>query len=256
MQPAFGESRNEPDAAALAPEMVCIPAAWFDAFILSAGSQDEAIVLAACMRMCRDEQGVLVVEEHDLLSNDALIAGVGSTGSQTATSKILRALNRAVRRGALVRMWVGEGDAQRTRYALPVVSAEQKRQATAVADDPDDGARVRSYDPTAPSVFTAYEDAIGMLTPLVADQIQQALERHPAEQLLDAIREAVRVNRRSWRYIQHILQNWSGPGRESVADIEVNHETHQRRDQERLDPDQYRGERHLERARDLQVRDL
>lgn len=237
---------------------MCIPAVWFDEWLMTAGTREEALVLAACGQLFREEDGVRLVDEVELLTNSRLLEVIESTGSQTATSRIIRALNRSVRRGALVRMWVGEEGAQRTRYVMPAGGSTSTARSPRRADSAEvDGAEtVRRYDATAPSVFRAYEDAVGMLTPLVADQIQQALQRHPAEQVLDAIREAVRTNRRNWRYIQHVLQNWSGPDGDRVSDIEVNHETNQRRDQERLDPDQYRGERHLERARNLQVRDL
>ncbi|MGE3799247.1 MAG: DnaD domain-containing protein [Thermomicrobiales bacterium] len=224
---------------------------------MSAGTRDEAIVLAACLRLQHTEDEQIVVEEHDLLGSGLLLEAIGSTEGQTATSKILRALNRAVRRGALVRTWIGDSDARRTRYLLPAngeAPAERNRTMEAV-DQPADGT-VRQYHPTGPAVFTAYEDAIGLLTPLIADQIQQSLERYPAGQILDAMREAVRTNRRNWRSIQRILQNWTESGGGAEMDIEVNREESQRRDQEHLDPDKYRGERHLDRARRLQVRDL
>jgi DnaD/phage-associated family protein len=65
-----------------------------------------------------------------------------------------------------------------------------------------------------PSVFRLYEQNIGPLTPLVADQLIKALEIYPAQWVESAISEAVSYNRRSWRYISRILENWlaEGPG--------------------------------------------
>lgn len=65
----------------------------------------------------------------------------------------------------------------------------------------------------APSVYRAYEQNIGPLTPFVADQIRIALADYPADWIEDAIEEAVAYNRRNWRYIQRILESWQERGR-------------------------------------------
>ena len=66
---------------------------------------------------------------------------------------------------------------------------------------------------TAPSVFSLYEKNIGMLTPLLTDQIETAMELYPLDWIEDAIREAVTYNKRNWRYVQRVLENWSVNGR-------------------------------------------
>ena len=63
-----------------------------------------------------------------------------------------------------------------------------------------------------PSVFRLYEQNIGPLTPLVADQLIKALEIYPAQWVESAIGEAVSYNRRNWRYISRILENWLADG--------------------------------------------
>jgi DnaD/phage-associated family protein len=64
-----------------------------------------------------------------------------------------------------------------------------------------------------PNAFRLYEQNIGPLTPLLADQIGRAIEEYPAEWIEEAIGEAVAYNRRSWRYISRILQNWTAQGK-------------------------------------------
>jgi DnaD/phage-associated family protein len=64
-----------------------------------------------------------------------------------------------------------------------------------------------------PNAFRLYEQNIGPLTPLVADQIGRALEEYPADWIEDAMEEAVSYNRRSWRYMARILETWSAQGR-------------------------------------------
>ena len=51
--------------------------------------------------------------------------------------------------------------------------------------------------PERPNVFRLYEQNIGLLTPLLADQLIDALETYPAEWIEEAIAESVSYNRRS-----------------------------------------------------------
>jgi DNA replication protein len=64
-----------------------------------------------------------------------------------------------------------------------------------------------------PNVFRLYEQNIGVLTPLLADQLIEAIELYPDGWIEEAINEAVSLNRRNWRYIQRILQRWATEGR-------------------------------------------
>ncbi|MFC1873929.1 DnaD domain-containing protein [Chloroflexota bacterium] len=64
-----------------------------------------------------------------------------------------------------------------------------------------------------PDIFTLYEQNIGMLTPMIADELREAEKLYPEDWIRDAIREAVSLNKRSWRYIARILENWLAKGR-------------------------------------------
>jgi DnaD/phage-associated family protein len=63
-----------------------------------------------------------------------------------------------------------------------------------------------------------YEQNIGLVTPIIADRLVDALERYPETWIEDAIGESVNYNRRNWRYIQRILENWAAEGRNDEAD--------------------------------------
>ena len=64
------------------------------------------------------------------------------------------------------------------------------------------------------NVFHLYEANIGPLTPLVAEELKEAEQLYPYEWLEEALREAALQNKRSWRYIQRILEGWTSQGRE------------------------------------------
>ena len=81
-----------------------------------------------------------------------------------------------------------------------------------------------------PDIFTLYEQNIGMLTPMIADELRDAEQLYPQDWIRDAIKEAVALNKRSWRYIAKILENWSTEGKSDG--------TH-RRDSKKTDRDKY-----------------
>jgi DNA replication protein len=64
-----------------------------------------------------------------------------------------------------------------------------------------------------PTIFTLYEQNIGLLVPLVAEQLSDAAEHYPAEWIESAFREAIEQNKRSWSYIRAILRRWETEGK-------------------------------------------
>lgn len=64
-----------------------------------------------------------------------------------------------------------------------------------------------------PNVFALYERHIGMLTQSTADQLQDAEQTFPAEWLTEAFELAAQADKRSWRYVQAILQRWASEGK-------------------------------------------
>lgn len=81
-----------------------------------------------------------------------------------------------------------------------------------------------------PDIFTLYEENIGMLTPLIADELKEAEKLYPKTWISDAVKEAVNQNIRKWNYISAILERWSAEGRIDGA---------HRKGPEKEDPDKY-----------------
>ncbi|MFC1897629.1 DnaD domain-containing protein [Chloroflexota bacterium] len=80
-----------------------------------------------------------------------------------------------------------------------------------------------------PDIFTLYEQNIGMLTPMIAEELREAEKLYPETWIRDATKEAVNQNKRKWSYISAILQHWSAEGRSDGT---------YRRDS-KTDPDKY-----------------
>jgi DnaD/phage-associated family protein len=84
--------------------------------------------------------------------------------------------------------------------------------------------------PEPPNIFALYEDNIGLLGPMVSEELKDAQKLYPQGWIADAIKEAAALNKRSIRYIIRILERWSAEGRDDG--------TH-RRDIKKDDPDKY-----------------
>lgn len=80
------------------------------------------------------------------------------------------------------------------------------------------------------NIFSLYEENIGLITPMIAEEIKEAEKLYPLSWINDAFKEAVKANRRSWRFISFLLERWSTEGKKDG--------THQR-NLKTTDPDKY-----------------
>jgi DNA replication protein len=74
-----------------------------------------------------------------------------------------------------------------------------------------------------PNIYTLYEQNIGLLLPMIADELNDAEAHYPRDWIEAAFREAVQQNKRSWSYIRAILKRWETEGKGGQA-----HGTHGR----------------------------
>ena len=87
-----------------------------------------------------------------------------------------------------------------------------------------------SLQPSAINIFALYEQNIGMITPMIAEELKEAEKLYPPQWIEEAFKEAVALNNRSWRYIARILERWAGEGKDSGE---------HRRNIKKIDPDKY-----------------
>ena len=156
----------------------------------------------------------------EVLADRTLAAALSPDGAPDPDA-VRRALGRAVGRGVLATTVIpakaGTDGAGRRLFAL---NSEQDR--AALARQAGHGAETpRSREPAPweaaverPNIFAIYEDNVGMITPMIAEELERAEADYPEEWIEDAVREAVSLNRRSWRYIARILERWKHEGRD------------------------------------------
>ena len=152
----------------------------------------------------------------------------GMTYAQGMAGQGLRSgLEKAVSRGTLLHLSLErEGIADELYF---VNNEEGKRSLAGISNgEINIGGVIRSEPCQAvgekPNIFALYERNIGLLTPIIADELKEAEKLYPASWIEDAFKEAIELNRRSWRYISRILERWATegkggePGRDSETD--------------------------------------
>ena len=170
---------------------------------------------------------------RELLGDKSLMSSF--KGAARPPDEVLRhALEMATKRGTLLHMVLDRDGMPEDIYFL---NTESDRQIMAKIQNGELSlsglkAKEQTHIETEeqPDIFTLYEQNIGMLTPMIADELRDAERLYPETWIRDAIKEAVSLNKRSWRYIAKILERWSAEGKSSGT---------YRGDFKKTDPDKY-----------------
>ncbi len=174
------------------------------------------------------------VTVNELTNDIGLMTGLSAENSTTETV-LNEALTRAEERGVILRLAVNTADQEREIILLNTESDREAMTRLKKGELQLPGLVVAAAKgvsiPQRPTdTFSLYEENIGMITPLIADEIRQAIQDYPESWLQEAIREAAKQNKRKWSYISAILERWSSEGKTGG--------TYQR-DTKKTDPDKY-----------------
>jgi len=151
----------------------------------------------------------------ELLSSKSLMSSL--RGTSPPEEALRQALEMATRRGTILHIVLDRDGAPEDVYFLNTASDRQVAAKIQSGELALSGLKAKEQpyiDAEAPpDIFTLYEQNIGMLTPLIAEELKEAMKLYPETWIKDAINEAIALNKRSWRYIERILERWSTEGR-------------------------------------------
>jgi DNA replication protein len=189
------------------------------------------------------------ISEHDLFNDHILLRSLKRRGDPRPAEERLRlGLEQALARGTLLKVHLrlaGEGEDEligwyffntsRSRKVVAELQGGEMIPATQLARDEPAvqqsnqlavaaGVYASSigYNNTIhpmhieierPNIFVLYEQNIGLLSPMIADELKDAADHFPQEWIEAAFREAVEQNKRKWSYIRAILRRWETEGR-------------------------------------------
>lgn len=182
-----------------------LPAAFFSELLPQIDDLSELkVTLFAFWLLDRMEGEFRFFRASDLTEDERLLEGLAKNRRQALTN-LQDALERAVQRGSLLKVNLGEED------SLYFLNTPRGRAAVAALQNgewsPEDIQRPEvRLTLERPNIFRLYEENIGPLTPLIAETLEEAEKTYPVEWIEEAIRAAVESNVRRWRYVEAILR--------------------------------------------------
>lgn len=206
--------------------LVPIPSPFFQELLPQIDHLGELkTTLFAFWLLDRVEGAFRYLRAEDFLADDHFVQAIASNPKH-APAQLEEALRRAVSRGTLLEATV---DVEKRPERLYFLNSPRGRAAiTAIqrgewrySGDVQHPLEIRD---DLPNIYRLYEENIGLLTPLIAEELKEAESAYPAEWIEDAVRIAVENNARNWRYVSAILNRWKEKGR---------HERKNRRDTEK-----------------------
>jgi len=162
------------------------------------------LTLHVLWRLGQQRGQVRYLRRADLASDRVLLSGLGDAPAKALSG----AVERAVERGTLLQVETTVAGTSETVYFANTPKGRAAVRAIESGDWPDE-----LESAARPNIFALYEANIGVLAPLIADELREAEREYPAEWIEEAFREAVSLNKRSWKYIHAILKRWRTEGR-------------------------------------------
>jgi DNA replication protein len=159
------------------------------------------------------------VRRASLVTDAGLLQALGQVSGAASQQLVSDALGRAVARGTLLAVTVTDGAIEDECYLLNTRANERIAQQVLEGErllgelGPVPAPHEPAHLDERPTIYDLYEQNIGLLTPLLAEELTEAAESYPAPWIEDAFREAVTQNKRSWRYVRRILEAWASQGR-------------------------------------------
>jgi DnaD/phage-associated family protein len=159
------------------------------------------LTLYVLWRLAHLEARARCVSRAAIAADEAFMRGLTAAG-------LVSGLEKAIRRGTLLRV---ERDPDELYF---LNSPTGRAAAEAFQKDPGRKTGSSSAPPRETSnIFKLYEENIGPLTPLIADALKDAESIYSPGLIAEAFAEAVKMNKRNWKYIEAILRRWKEEGR-------------------------------------------
>lgn len=194
-----------------------IPDAFFTAVLPAFDSPGDLLAFLFAARLLQQRRGdAAFVSAAEIWETE----GVPATFTRLGGGRpgLIAGLDRCLALRALLALdLVGPGFEERVYVLNDPRSRRLLARARAGEVAPRPGVSVRDVAiESPPGIFRLYEENVGTITPLIGERLLAASEEYPREWIERAIREAVELNRRNWRYIERVLQRWAVEGPDEV----------------------------------------
>ncbi|MHB1160694.1 MAG: DnaD domain-containing protein [Chloroflexota bacterium] len=195
-----------------------VPNLFFSSLLVEISDLAELKVTLHAIRALYEKRGFpRLIRLSELAADRSLLMAIQGAAASPPEEPLKAALEKACARGTLITAHLQGKDTEDRCYLLnTALNRELLKQVERGEVSLGEGAaRVdwAALPEQRPTIYDLYEQNVGLLTPLIAEELQQAEEAYPPEWIEAAFREAVSYNRRNWRYVRRILENWATDGR-------------------------------------------
>lgn len=210
---------------------VIVPDLFFSDLLPQIEDLGELKLTLHCFWLLNEQGGAAkFLRGDDLRNDDTLLRSLHLNSNLRSPQEALQdALERAVARNTLLKLEIesdvdaahGKGDKDGVKVEdWYFINTPKGRQTLALVREgrlgelqaaiPDE-ARLKV---NRPNIFILYEQNIGVMTPLLADQLRDMEKSYPPDWIDEAFNQAVAGNKRRLRYIQAILKRWETEGKD------------------------------------------
>ena len=173
------------------------------------------VTLYAFWALSQKEGKVRYMRFADFLNDPEFVKALGPT-MEIATDNLTDGIERAVARGTFLHINIESADGKMDLYFMNTAKGRAAVEGITKGEwrpNPDEDEAITLL-VERPNIFILYEQNIGPLTPMVADELRDAEQTYPARWIEEAIQIAVENNVRKWRYILSILERWRQEGKQ------------------------------------------
>jgi len=201
-------------------ELVHLPDQFFSELLPIIDDLFELKVTLHCLWLIQQKGGdVRYITASELMADEVLMRGL-QDASLSAQEALMEGLELAVARGTLIQVTAQHADGADENWYF--VNGEHGRAAVSRIERgewaPSGDDEPVFLQAQRPNIFILYEQNIGMLSPLMAEELKDAEREYPADWIEDAFRIALSNNARRWAYVRSILERWAREGRSKRRD--------------------------------------
>lgn len=227
---------------------VIVPDVFFSDLLPLIDDLAELKLTLHCFWLLNEQEGAFkYLRGADLRADETLLRGLSAASALRTPQQTLEdALQRAAARNTLLKLEIetdGPDGAPHVEdwYFMNTVKGRQTlalvrqgRLGELQAAIPDE-ARLKVE---RPNIFLLYEQNVGLMTPLIADQLRDMEKSYPPDWIDEAFTVAVSRNARALRYIQAILKRWETEGKDDRTHADSGRDSEAERRRKYI-PDEY-----------------
>jgi DNA replication protein len=195
-----------------------VPALFFTDVLPFVEDINELKIILSIFKLLKYKRGYLkFVTLKELWQNQVIRSGIKVCEGEDFETLIEKAVNLAVSHGSLLSARLVINNDTENIYII-----NQEPDKTALDNILTGKSSIPNLDlipgkvddlPVIDNIYKLYEQNIGIITPLIAEELKKAEELYSLEWIKDAFSEAIKQNIRNWKYISRILERWTEEGK-------------------------------------------